>query len=217
MKKVTVLLIFILSIGLTATHYFLHPPIKQRTPEQMVTLITTKQIRQSESETERHFLEKIKTITAVNDVLHQELQHSQTVLLQTGFQVKQLQLSIRGLINRDVAADVPQQLLVCDSLKQQTETLITQTILKDSLYEHSIGLLQQEVRNKDSIIILDSQQYVSLKGLLNQSLQQQELLATDNKHLLQSVSRKKVANRLLASSLLVLTGITTTLFIQQQL
>jgi hypothetical protein len=216
MKKSILLLILFLSIALTVTHCKLHPHIKQVPMQTQMETVAKEVMQQSLAKTENHFSAQLKNLQQQNDELQTQLKTTQQqyVFSKTNYHILQNRLLI---LIKNKSGDTLQQLLDCDTLKQQTLYLLQQNNVKDSLCEQQTNELSAIVMNREMLIDADEKRSIELKLLLTNSMQAQDNLVQQNNSLSKTIRRKVVANHMLSASLLMISGAAAILFLHQTL
>lgn len=105
----------------------------------------------------------------------------------------------------------------CDSLREE---VIQYTALVDSAqsqYESKLTGLQEMVATKESETYICNLAYDSLRSISEQNLERERQLTKDLQTAFKVQRRKTIQNKLLAGGLLILSGITTTLYINTTL
>jgi hypothetical protein len=94
----------------------------------------------------------------------------------------------------------------CDSLANTIPVLIAASKEKDSLYNSEVVNLESQVQNRDSAVMLQQQQYQSLKESFAKSVEAQTVLANENKALTKTVKQQRIKSKLLSATLLIISG-----------
>ncbi|GAA4468453.1 hypothetical protein GCM10023093_26070 [Nemorincola caseinilytica] len=159
---------------------------------------------------EAKFQERLDSLSQTNDNLTRKVSSSKTELQKAKQDNKVLLELVDTLLAHSAqTTDTATRLAQCDSLGATVQELIVTTNLKDSLYEDMTSALQAQVSNKDSVISTQQERYNVLRLSFDQSLAQQDLLASQSLLLEKRLKRMKANNRLLSVGLFVLTGIGT--------
>lgn len=95
----------------------------------------------------------------------------------------------------------------CDTLIITATEYIRSTDETDSLYKGIIAKQEKEINNRDSMIVLKNEQYISLKQHLNSAIAGEEQLLGQVKKLSKKLGRKKRNNRILLAGCLVLAAV----------
>lgn len=149
-----------------------------------------------------------------SDSLQKELFLTQENLKAVKSSFKKSKQTLLALAQKDTAGiKISDQLIDCDSLKKQT---ILFAGIVDSVkdeYECNIIQLQELVAIKDSEIVICRSSYSNLKRLADENLERERKLTQDLQTAYKVQRRKVFQNKLLAGGMLILSGITTTLYI----
>lgn len=104
----------------------------------------------------------------------------------------------------------------CDTLRKEVFVLNELSNEQDSLCSLNISSLNQAVAIRDSQIVMCNRTYQSMYDLQKENQQRQMQLADDLKTALKANRKKRFENKMLTCGLMIMTGITTTLFIKSQ-
>ena len=104
----------------------------------------------------------------------------------------------------------------CDTLRKEVVVLNELSNDQDSLCSLNISSLNQAVAIRDSQIVMCNRTYQSMYDLQKENQQRQMQLADDLKTALKANRKKRFENKMLTCGLMIMTGITTTLFIKSQ-
>ena len=153
-------------------------------------------------------------IKAHSDSLQKELSQTKKKLQIVKARLHQAEVKIVMLAKKDTTGrSMAMQLNDCDSLKDEA---VLFTSLVDStriLYENNICQLEDLVATKDSQIVICASSYTQLKNLLAENLQRERNLTAYLERAYKQQRRKIFQSKLLAGGFLILSGFTTTLFI----
>ncbi|MDI1355344.1 MAG: hypothetical protein PSX36_10520 [bacterium] len=110
-----------------------------------------------------------------------------------------------------VVADIP-----CDTLKQEVLVLSGLTNNADSLCIENINSLNQSIAIRDTQLIFCNRNYQSLFDLQKENRIREQQLTDELKIAYKQNKRKRFESKMLSAGLMIMTGITTTLFIKSQ-
>jgi len=110
-----------------------------------------------------------------------------------------------------VASNIP-----CDTLRREVLVLNGLSNMQDSLCNVSISSLNQAVAIKDSQLVICNRNYESMYDLQKENQQRQMQLANDLNTALKANRKKRFENKALTCGLMIMAGITTSLFIKSQ-
>lgn len=105
------------------------------------------------------------------------------------------------------------QLRDCDTLKSQVFAFTGMVDSMRSGYECSIEKYENLVATKDSEIVICQNSYSALKSITDENLDRERELTKSLQTAYKAQKRKTIQNKLLAGGMLLLSGITTTLYI----
>ncbi len=102
----------------------------------------------------------------------------------------------------------------CDSLQSTVLNLLENNKEKDSLYESVNTNLTNQIRNKDSTILMQENKYIDLRKSFDTSITQQQTLYDQNKSLVKQFKRQRIKRKFISIAAIVLSGITANYLIQ---
>jgi hypothetical protein len=102
----------------------------------------------------------------------------------------------------------------CDSLQSTVLNLLENNKEKDSLYEAVNANLGNQIRNKDSTILMQEDKYIDLRKSFDTSIVQQQILYDQNKSLIKQFKRQRIKRKFISVVAIVLSGITANYLIQ---
>ena len=215
MKKINILIILLVSISLVTFKYTWRNSVHHL--PHSTKIVSTKSLKDSVKIEDKKINAETKILHHINDSLTKQLVHTKLLYEQSQVKVKLLQTALKQLIAKDTSKNVTQRIINCDSIKRDAELLLSQHDNSDSLCEQHTCELETVIQNKNVELQLDKEHYDKLKADFNTSLQQQDDLQKDNKHLFKTAQRKNFANKLLKTGIVVLAGITAALILQPHL
>ena len=104
----------------------------------------------------------------------------------------------------------------CDTLKQEVLVLNGLTNNADSLCTESINSLNQSIAIRDTQLTFCNRNYQSLFDLQKENRIREQQLTDELKIAYRQNKRKRFESKMLSAGLMIMTGITTTLFIKSQ-
>lgn len=110
---------------------------------------------------------------------------------------RKLQAQVKTLLSKDDSTLESADTGNCGTLKTSVGRLLSAQSEKDSLQDSFVVQMEWQLGNKDTIIAVQQQQYLSLKTAFDKSLQQQEILQSQKSHYKKEVRRQKRKKRLL--------------------
>lgn len=149
-----------------------------------------------------------------SDSLENELIGLQYKLKIAKVKLNQSQIKVVTLAKKDTdSLSVAERLTDCDSLKAQTLVYVNLVDSTRSIYDSSISQLNNLVAIKDSQIVICAAAYTQLKNLMEENLIRERKLSDDLNTAYKVQRKKKLQNKILTGGILLLSGITTTLYI----
>lgn len=107
-------------------------------------------------------------------------------------------------------------IIPCDTLKQEVLVLNGLTNDVDSLCTESINSLNQSIAIRDTQLTFCNRNYQSLFDLQKENRIREQQLTDELKVAYKQNKRKRFESKMLSAGLMIMTGITTTLFIKSQ-
>ena len=107
-------------------------------------------------------------------------------------------------------------IIPCDTLKQEVLVLNGLTNNVDSLCTESINSLNQSIAIRDTQLTFCNRNYQSLFDLQKENRIREQQLTDELKVAYKQNKRKRFESKMLSAGLMIMTGITTTLFIKSQ-
>ena len=107
-------------------------------------------------------------------------------------------------------------IIPCDTLKQEVLILNGLTKNVDSLCTESINSLNQSIAIRDTQLTFCNRNYQSLFDLQKENRSREQQLTDELKVAYKQNKRKRFESKMLSAGLMIMTGITTTLFIKSQ-
>jgi hypothetical protein len=107
-------------------------------------------------------------------------------------------------------------IIPCDTLKQEVLVLNGLTNNADTLCTESINKLNQSIAIRDTQLIFCNRNYQSLFDLQKENRMREQQLTDELKVAYKQNKRKRFESKMLSAGLMIMTGITTTLFIKSQ-
>lgn len=104
----------------------------------------------------------------------------------------------------------------CDTLRKEVVVLNQLCNEQDSLCGLSINSLNRSVAIRDSQIVMCNRSYLSMYDLQKENQQRQQQLADELNTAYKQNRKKRFENKMLSCGLMIMAGITTTLFIKSQ-
>jgi hypothetical protein len=165
------------------------------------------QLQKQEAVYQQQFQQKIDSLSSENTVLRVQVSKTGQALNRTKRTNAELEEQVTALItNRYSTTDTAIMLANCDTLEQTVQLLISNNNEKDSLYEQAMFGLEMQVAVKDSMLSIQEEQIQSVQCAFDKSIQQQQVLLSENKAYMKTEKRQKVKRRLLSAGAMILSG-----------
>lgn len=178
------------------------------------------QVIQSEkalSAVDAHYQSTIASLQKRSDSLQTELNQTQFKLKVAKLKLQQSKFDVVTLAKKDTTGQTEiQQLTDCDSLKEQVLLFTNWVDSTQSDYEKNITQLTNLLAIKDSQIVICSTSYSDLKSIADDNLQRERKLTEDLNTAYKQQRKNRIQNKVWAAGFLILSGITTTLFINSR-
>jgi hypothetical protein len=126
------------------------------------------------------------------------------------FRLSNARLSLKQQQTK-VVSDIP-----CDSLRQEVLVLNGLVNNADTLCTQSINSLNQSIAIRDTQIVFCNRNYQSLFDLQKENRIREQQLTDELNVAYKHNKRKRFESKMLSAGLMIMTGITTTLFIKSQ-
>ena len=120
----------------------------------------------------------------------------------------------RSLLKKQQA--IVESNIPCDTLRKDVIVLNQLSNTQDSLCSLTISSLNQAVAVRDSQIVLCNRNYESIYDIQKENQQRQEQLANELNTAYKANRKKRFESKALTFGLMIMAGITTTLFIKSQ-
>jgi hypothetical protein len=183
---------------------------KTVTPDKEQIIKTEKQVQDAD----KNYRHANALIKSHSDSLQRELSQTKQKLQFVKTKLHQAEIRIVMLAKKDTTGkSMATQLNDCDSLKDESVLFASLVDSTRILYENNICQLEDLVATKDSQIILCASSYSQLKNLIDENLQRERNLTADLQTAYKQQRKKIIQSKLLAGGFLIMSGFTTTLFI----
>lgn len=156
---------------------------------------------------EQKFLAKEDSLTKHDAGLKKELfktKHSLQQLKETNTLLK---TQLLNLLDKKVEPDSAAVKEYSNTLINKANEFIENNNQKDSCYEAVNDNLEQQVSNKDSLIIVQKEKYTELKLALEKSSTANSFLTEENNQLRKQFKRQKIKRRFLSALVLAASGV----------
>lgn len=186
-------------------------------------IIAAEKLQKQLTDKEAAYQTRISELQKMNSDLIQELTSVQSELFIIKLKTKSKEASIKKRIQPKTTPGLPAKDLLkkagkpittidssissCDSLVQEVAEYLEADAVKDSLYETQITLLDSMVAVKDAIIYEKDFLYNELKINFATSLEQQQILASENSLLKKRLKKQKRRSRLFTLGATIIAGI----------
>lgn len=217
MKKQTTISLVILFCLVALCTYNLVKPDPDVSTKSAVTEVQIKKTEKQAEIIDTDYQQAMKKMFRENDSLMVAIKSTKESLFKSKQKVTVLQDKVLELAQKTkIELDTVEKMVLCDSLQNKVVNLIEQFSERDSLCDNTITDLTVLLGDKDTTIAVCNQSYLSMKNLLDNSVDQQRNLSDELNNTSKKLRRKTVQNRLLSAGLLVISGITTTLILQRK-
>ena len=213
-KSLALVLITALISGLL-TYYFFDPAPQANITQAQQAIKT---VKKQEQAIDKNYTLAFVKLQKENDSLKKLVNFHKAALSVADEKVSVLESKVSQLADKvntepdTLKTKVPD----CDSLSKETVALIKQEDKKDSLCNTTIEELTTEVGGKDSVISVCNDSYRSIKLTLDTSLAQQQYLTDQLNILNKHIKRKTFESRFLSVTVILLSGIAGTLYLEQK-
>lgn len=207
-----ILISFLLGLALGITFTALYPLGASNTSPSSASKALAKNLAKQVNQSEKSYAQSIDSFKVKSSKLQAELADTKTELNKAKQKSRSLQTAIYDLLDKQVEEDAGDSTLYdnsCDSLIGTVEDLMQASNEKDSLYEKVALNLEEQLTSKDSVTFLKDQQYQEIRAAFNQSIENQNELAQENKQLNRQVKKQKFKSKILSAALLILGGAAT--------
>lgn len=164
-----------------------------------------------------HYQNAIILFQKRSDSLLSELSQTQYKLKVVKLKLEQSKSDVLKFVGKDTSGESAEQKLNdCDSLKEE---ILDYVFLVDSThqnYENNILQMCNLLAIKDSQLFICGDSYSQLKNIADENLLREQKLTEDLNTAYKEQRKKRIQNKVLASGFLILSGITTTLFINSK-
>jgi hypothetical protein len=177
-------------------------------PSKPATKIAT-ELKKEVAKSEVNYTKTGDSLKVQSVKLQSELTNTKTELSRAKQKNYSLQHTIYDLIDKQAANKKISGIETgnsCDSLIVTVEELMQSSSEKDSLYEQATINLEDQLKNKDSIIALKEKQHIEIKSAFAKSIESSTELSSQNKVLTKQVKRQKFKSKVLSAALFILTG-----------
>ncbi len=186
------------------------PSVKK--PDKTVVKAAEKEI----STLDKNYRKEKALLESHADSLQKQLDQTSKKLSITKRKLEQSQSKLLALAHDTSSPDSEGQ-NNCDSLRDEVFRYTALVDSSQSQYECKITDLQEMVATKESETYICNLAYDSLRSISEQNLERERKLTKDLQTAFKVQRRKTIQNKLLAGGLLMLSGITTTLYINTTL
>lgn len=209
-------IVFTLGLLLGLFYSFMYRALSVDSVKPSVYKKSMVEIKKEVAQSEVVYTKHIDSLKKKNTKLEQELVGTKKTLTEVKQQNHSLKVQVYALIDR-VREQLPRtesSESSCDSLITTVEYLMQSNVEKDSLYEVAALNLEEQLKNKDSTIVLKDDQYKNLKTTFEKSLSNQKQLIDENKLLGRHVKKQKLKSKFLSAAILIISGAAVNHFLQ---
>jgi hypothetical protein len=168
-----------------------------------------KQLKNEVSKAETSFAKSVDSIQSKTNKLKVGLRDTKAALQVAKQKSTTLEKKVKTILQKRESFDEPIAFYdpSCDSLIGIVEYLMQASTQKDSLYEEVQINLQAQIKNKDSTISLQSDQYQILKSTFSKSLESQGELEKQNISITKAYKKQKIKGKVLTALLFIGSGV----------
>lgn len=201
-------IIFTLGLLLGLFFSFMYRTLVIDLPQPTISQKSVVELKKEVATSDASYAKSFDYLKRQSSMLGIELSTTKKSLQTVKSQNAQLRSEVSFLIRkqRDQKTEQPQIDNSCDSVMTTVEFFMQSNAEKDSLYEAMTANLTAQVANKDSTITLKDAQNLNLKGTLEKSFSNQQLLVDENKLLGKQIRIQKVKSKLLSAALFIVSG-----------
>lgn len=170
---------------------------------------TVKQLQKDVSKAETSFAKSFDSIQSENNKLKVGLSDTKAALQVAKQKSAALEQKVKTILQKGETVDGPIAFYdpSCDSLIGTVKYMMQASTQKDSLYEEVQINLQAQIKNKDSTISLQSNQYQSLKSTFSKSIESQRELEKQNISITKAYKKQKIKGKVLTALLFIGSGV----------
>lgn len=164
-----------------------------------------------------HFKATVMNLQLKTDSIQKALSNAQHQLIATKIKLQTANKRLFVLTQFDTSnVSKEQQLRDCDSLKVNVKEYVVWVDSTQQRYEDVIDNLKKLTAVKDSELVICHVLYVNLKAISDENLNRERQLTLDLETAYKQQRKKQTQNKALMAGFLILTGITTTFFINSK-
>jgi hypothetical protein len=178
---------------------------------------TTTIIQSELKKVESRYQQRIQSLKEENKKLSLQVEQDKIELQKVRQKTSVMSNKVRQLSEKvKIAPDTSSKLFYCDSLREQVQLLLDESIIKDELCDQSIKDLTELAMVKDSIITTTNTKCEELQDLLKHSLNEQEQLTEQVNALHKKLKKKDRRQKLLSVGVLILSGVSSALLLSNR-
>ncbi len=207
------LLIIAVMLGSIALFHNDKPNVSTVKQDKQLLIKSEQQVKLIDS----HYQQDIALLKKRSDSLQSELNQTQVKLQVAKVKLSQSEITVLHFAKKDTTHEsVREQLSDCDSLKEQVFAFAGLMDSTRNIYECNITQLRNVVAIKDSELVICKSAYSEMKNLMDENLERERQLTEDLQTAYKQQRRKILQSKLLAGGFLILSGITTTLYLNSK-
>lgn len=200
---------FVLGVALGLFVSFMYCTMLNETPSSKPLAKVTTELKKEVAKSEVSYSKVVDSLKVKSVKLQSQLTNAKSELAKSKQSNYSLQLKIYGLIDKQPNDNHDQDRVAnnnCDSLIETVGELMLQSSQKDSLYEAVTTNLEDQLKNKDSTILVKDKQYSEIKSAFAKSIENSEKASAQNKLLNKRAKSLKFKSKVLTAALFILTG-----------
>jgi DNA repair exonuclease SbcCD ATPase subunit len=195
-------------IGYTIASVFIKMPTLEEARSQAASKATT-QLKKEIAEKEKNYRQKIDSLNTKEAQLSNDLTTIKAQMAVVGNKYRRLKDQLQAITGKrpiafpDTASCQQQN----DTLRAGITSLIDSQMEKDSLCNAEVDNLEQQVNNRDTVIMNQDSFTKTLKGTLEQSFLQQDILQKQNTNYRRQIKKQKLRNTLKSVGVIILSAL----------
>jgi hypothetical protein len=200
--KPTIYIIIGIIIGIAFTKLF--TPTNILPQETAITTPST--LKEQTAKTAVHYQQKVDSLKLIAKDLSNKLTNNKSALVIAKNRALVLQTQLLTANKMEFISDNETHVLDCSPKEDQLTAFIQVNDHKDSLYETIDSTRIMQLQNKDASLTVKDSMYHSLKQSFEQSLNEQQLLYTQNSLLRTQINRQKRKGKIVSAAILLISA-----------
>ena len=206
LKTILTLVVGVL-IGISFTKLF-QSSSKEILPVASIKKLNPSVLEKQTVKATQGYQQQIDSLNVNSNALNKQLENTKQILATVKKKNIILQTQVYDLIdNKKNGNDTLQDDKNCAALENKVLELMQSSNEKDSLCETVATVLETQVKNKDSTLLIEGLKFITLQTAFNESLSQQGILYEQNKSYQKQFNRQKLKGKLLSVGVLIVAGL----------